>query len=123
MPYKDKAKQREAIRKAAAKWRAANPDKHRERNRRYSKQRYIERKSVIVAAKNVPCADCGVEYPTCVMDFDHRDPTTKIMEVGSMVGQGYSIQDLINEINKCDVVCSNCHRIRTYNRRLHLGGV
>lgn len=62
--------------------------------------------------KNVPCADCGKKYPTHVMDFDHRNPLEKLKNIGNM--KGYSMQTLINEINKCDVVCANCHRIRTY---------
>lgn len=59
--------------------------------------------------------DCGVSYPYYVMDFDHRDPTTKESIVNRLVGCG-SWKRLRAEVDKCDVVCSNCHRERTHSR-------
>jgi hypothetical protein len=74
-----------------------------------------ERKyQILVEAKNKPCADCHVHYPTCVMDFDHlRDKKLNIGKGYTTVGK----RRLIEEIAKCDVVCANCHRIRTQNRK------
>ncbi len=69
-------------------------------------------KAIIVEAKGVPCADCAVRYPTCVMDFDHRIPAEKLGNIGS--GAGWGEARLRAEIAKCDVVCSNCHRLRTH---------
>jgi len=46
------------------------------------------------------------------MDFDHRDPNVKVDHVASMLSAG--VNKLEAEIAKCDVVCANCHRIRTY---------
>lgn len=65
--------------------------------------------------KNKPCMDCGISYPPCVMDFDHRDPSTKKRAVGSFVNS--SLAALQEEIAKCDLVCANCHRLRTQLRR------
>lgn len=62
---------------------------------------------------NTPCIDCGVQYPPYVMDFDHRDPGEKVSEVGRLVQLG-NRQAIWDEIAKCDLVCSNCHRERTY---------
>ena len=96
--------------------RYSNPDgKERARlarNREASKQ---SRRDIIREAKSVPCMDCGVEYPYYVMDFDHRDPSQKSFTIGLIVGQGQPIALLMQEIEKCDVVCSNCHRIRTHS--------
>lgn len=64
-------------------------------------------------AKSVPCLDCGVSYPYYVMDFDHRDPQTKVANVSTLVIKG-NRQMLLEEIAKCDVVCANCHRVRTH---------
>jgi len=51
------------------------------------------------------------------MDFDHRDKNLKTGNIGSFVSQAYFKKEkLLEEINKCDLVCSNCHRIRTYKR-------
>lgn len=65
--------------------------------------------------KNVPCKDCGQIFAACCMDFDHRDGTDKKFGVAQGINSR-SIQELIDEINKCDIVCSNCHRVRTIKR-------
>ena len=62
------------------------------------------------------CADCRNKYPHYVMDFDHVLPG-KIDTVSRMSGSGTSLARLKAEIAKCEVVCSNCHRIRTFTRR------
>ena len=58
--------------------------------------------------------DCETSYPAVCMDFDHRDPSKKICSVSEAAKKSYDL--MINEISKCDVVCSNCHRIRTAKR-------
>lgn len=65
--------------------------------------------------KNVPCMDCGQTYPYYVMDFDHVRGE-KLIEVGSMRSYGSSLASVKKEVFKCDVVCSNCHRVRTFSR-------
>lgn len=70
---------------------------------------YIEK------VKSVPCLDCGVEYPSYVMDFDHRPGVKKLSNVGRMMTCG-SWTKLLAEIDKCDIVCSNCHRERTFGK-------
>lgn len=66
--------------------------------------------------KNHPCMDCNNTYPPCVMDFDHRNSNEKEKEVARMVAGGWSRDNIIKEIKKCDLVCANCHRIRTFRR-------
>lgn len=63
--------------------------------------------------KKRPCADCGVEYPHFVMEFDHRDPLTKKFAIGAALSGTRSWKSIEAEIAKCDLVCANCHRIRT----------
>ncbi len=65
--------------------------------------------------KNRPCIDCGIWYPPIVMDFDHTQ-NNKTNNVSTMV-RCASWENIIVEIKKCDVVCANCHRIRTYQRK------
>lgn len=68
--------------------------------------------------ETTPCSDCKVKYPYYVMDFDHlKDKTFNV----STCLKG-KIQ-ILNEIDKCEVVCSNCHRIRTHKKRKILMGV
>jgi hypothetical protein len=69
--------------------------------------------------KRKPCTDCGGTFPIICMDFDHLDANTKICNLATLVGDGYSKERILAEIAKCDLVCSNCHRIRTEKRRLN----
>jgi hypothetical protein len=64
---------------------------------------------------NNPCMDCKIQYPYYVMDFDHRPGEIKIACVGR-IEKFKTIDKLTQEITKCDLVCSNCHRIRTHDR-------
>lgn len=65
--------------------------------------------------RRVPCADCGGTFPPYAMDFDHRDPSMKLFSLGASKGATLlkSRAVLEAEIAKCDIVCANCHRIRT----------
>lgn len=66
-------------------------------------------------AKAKPCADCGVQYPSYVMEFDHLGDEPKEFDVCK--GRFTSVERLMAEIAKCAVVCANCHRVRTWKRR------
>jgi len=82
-----------------------------------SKARTVAKlKHVVETFKEQPCMDCKETYPTYVMDFDHRDPSTKITKVSTLIFKG-SLRQLLDEIKKCDVVCANCHKIRTHKRK------
>lgn len=65
--------------------------------------------------EETPCADCKQKFPACCMDFDHQRGG-KHSEVGSLVGRTSPWEMIEAEIAKCDVVCANCHRIRTRDR-------
>lgn len=67
------------------------------------------------ARKDAPCADCGQRYPFYVMEFDHREREAKKFTIGA--GRSISFADLKVEVEKCDVVCANCHRIRTFEQK------
>jgi hypothetical protein len=67
--------------------------------------------------RDVPCADCQQRFPFYAMDFDHRDPTQKSFEVPRMLGR-VDTEKLLEEARKCDIVCANCHRKRTYEQRM-----
>ncbi len=78
-----------------------------------------EQVAFIRKLREVPCADCGESYPPYMMDFDHRDPKTKSFEITRVAGR-VTLPKLLEEIAKCDIVCSNCHRERTYRQQLAL---
>ena len=49
------------------------------------------------------------------MDFDHLSDD-KVDAVSRLINQGCSWETLLKEIEKCDLICSNCHRILTFDR-------
>lgn len=57
--------------------------------------------------------DCEVSYPSYVMDFDHVRGI-KFKEISQMCRAAFRIEKIPEEIEKCDLVCSNCHRVRTF---------
>jgi hypothetical protein len=60
------------------------------------------------------CADCNISYPPYVLDFDHlRD---KEFGISRAIYKGTALSKIKQEIKKCEIVCSNCHRVRTYKR-------
>ena len=77
--------------------------------------RWRHRADLLDQLRSVPCADCGGRFAQCSMDFDHRDPTTKVRAVTRMIFG--SIERMLAEAAKCDIVCANCHRLRTFERR------
>lgn len=81
----------------------------------YRTATYESRRAYVTEAKRKPCFDCGGEFPPVVMDFDHRPGETKSFGIGALAGKK-ALELLAEEIAKCDVVCANCHRIRTATR-------
>lgn len=64
--------------------------------------------------KRGPCADCSGTFHPAAMDFDHVRGG-KIMNVSRLIRRG-SEKAILAEISKCELVCSNCHRVRTWTR-------
>ena len=87
----------------------------------WRKNRWRVRYDILNKVKSVPCADCGGTFPPICMDFDHRNPVDKIRLNNrqlssrgmSSVLKHSSLETLMSEIAKCDIVCANCHRLRT----------
>lgn len=96
-------------------------DKYHRNKEYYRLRSQIRTKRIrtfIQKEKDKPCNDCGNLYPYYVMDFDHRPDETKVFAVSLWMKQNCGIDAIKKEISKCDVVCSNCHRIRTHSRKL-----
>lgn len=111
MAYKDREKQLAYNREYGK--------KHYRENKAYyqakSKRIQAEIRAFIIDSKKRPCADCKVQYPPYVMDFDHLPGQKKrgLLSNDRLWGMNTAKQ----EIAKCEVVCSNCHRIRTHTRK------
>ena len=87
-----------------------------------NKKRVIERtknqvkkkKAFVSALKNKPCSDCGRMFPHWVMHFDHiRD---KVEGLSRMTSNNRTYGRILDEVEKCDLVCVLCHRDRTTRR-------
>lgn len=99
------------------KWKQKNPKRMKELISIRDKKRDKEFREILLSHKNSPCMDCKIQYPSYAMDFDHRDPSEKLFNV-SQINKASSSIKLLEEIAKCDLVCANCHRIRTHNRKV-----
>ena len=63
-----------------------------------------------------PCARCGHLFPPYVTDYHHREGTIKVNNVSTLIFSCRG-EEAFEEIKKCDLLCANCHRIRTHERR------
>lgn len=99
------------------------PEKKREwaRNRdpetkkHYLDLRHQKAQDLVRQIKTDPCLDCGRTYHYSIMDFDHVRGEKKY-NIASLVSRKASTTRVISEIEKCDLVCANCHRLRTWLR-------
>ena len=81
-----------------------------------ARERRAPRQAIVDQAKAAGCVDCGIvniDHPE-IFDFDHTGDD-KAAGVAAFMTKGTEA-DLVAEIAKCEVVCANCHRIRTKAR-------
>jgi hypothetical protein len=67
----------------------------------------------------VACMDCGIKVTadnTYMFHYDHRNPDQKTKAIGEMLHQ-WNTDKLLNEMDKCDLVCANCHSHRTNHQQ------
>lgn len=95
----------------------ANKDQYVQRAKKHNRILKKRMRAICDEAKSKPCVDCGQTYPPYVMDFDHLPGCEKITDVATLALQ-FNKAKLLLEIEKCEAVCSNCHRERTHQRRL-----
>ena len=98
-------------------WYAKNKESHKANVRKNSSKYIASFYDLVNTIKSeTPCKDCKQYFPAICMDFDHLPEFMKSNNVSAMTG--YNIEKIKAEIDKCEIVCSNCHRIRTAQRRL-----
>lgn len=101
--------------------RRASRRKHYRKNRGYYiDKRQAYRSTVQAKLKEYKesrvCHDCGLSFPAYMLDFDHRHPEEKSYNISRMVHDGFSWESILVEIEKCDLVCANDHRQRTFGQ-------
>lgn len=64
-----------------------------------------------------PCSICGKSFPPCAMDFHHKEDSIKDFGIAAAMYKPnkISIEQLMQEIDKCILVCACCHRILHFN--------
>lgn len=81
---------------------------------RAARQKLSQRVNAIKLERG--CADCGYRGHPVALDFDHVDPATKEATVSQLVKAAAAWARVEAEMAKCEVVCANCHRIRTWDQ-------
>ena len=102
MPYKDPKKQKDAQRSHYLKrkdWFLGRQEQRRQRSREY----------IWSIKERSNCKNCDECHPA-TLDFHHRDPTKKNIEASKMIANKYSNARIDKELEKCDILCANCHR-------------
>lgn len=77
----------------------------------YARNYRNKKKAILVEYKGGKCSDCLGKFPIVCYDFDHREPSEKSFTIAAEMGK--PIEELKKEAGKCDLVCRNCHAIRT----------
>jgi hypothetical protein len=66
---------------------------------------------------NKKCVDCKLPHPYWRLDFDHRENSDKSNTISRLKLSKMSKERILGEIEKCDLICARCHRLRTWNRQ------
>lgn len=103
---------RECMKKYRREHYQANKQPYKDRARARTK---AVRQSVRDLKDSTPCADCNKQYRYWVMEFDHLPGEDKVDNINALSSKGVEKQ-LYAEIEKCELVCANCHRERTAKR-------
>jgi hypothetical protein len=83
------------------------------RNKRKEINRILTRKKEIKQwyndfKKTLVCNRCPENHPA-TLQFHHKDPTTKLGNLSELSSSGWSIKKIMEEMDKCEILCSNCH--------------
>jgi len=100
---------RKQINEKSTQWRIDNPDRVKASNRKWVERRRMIRICCIIL-KGGCCSRCGTPFNGkngCIFTFHHRDPTEKEFELS----HNLKLRTLAEEIEKCDLVCENCHKL------------
>jgi hypothetical protein len=118
MPFKDKSRyQSEEYKAYQRKYQREWHQRHKaERLARVYAKKAALYEYVQVVKSQLHCMDCGEHHPA-TLQFHHPNPEDKEFNVADAVRNGTSLDRIKNKIEKCIVLCANCHAIRHYNMR------
>lgn len=109
-----------------------DPEVRKAKHAEYSKAYYEKNKAKVISNKNarkkeltvqfaefkatLSCTKCGESHPA-TLDFHHTDPKDTDQKLNELVKDGHAWPRIMREIEKCVVLCANCHRIHHYEER------
>ena len=116
MPLKDRYQ--------SEKWKEYQRNYHRSWHQRHREKRlariYQRKRAIHDYIQNMKsqlrCEDCGERHPA-TLQFHHQNSEDKVFNISRAANTGISLDRIKKEINKCIVLCANCHLIRHYNMR------
>jgi Zn ribbon nucleic-acid-binding protein len=87
----------------------------------YTEAKHAERRNklkdwIADTKQKVGCIKCGFSNPVA-LQFHHRDPSSKVFSIGNFVRRWHSVEEIAAEMDKCDVICANCHLILHHEKR------
>lgn len=98
----------------------SNPDNKRKFNRAAADRKSVKRKELKVWVKSLlrgkKCSVCGFSN-TPALQYHHRDSEKKLFNISSAYVTLRTKKCILDEINKCDILCANCHFILHDNER------
>jgi hypothetical protein len=109
MPFKDPSRKREYRRE----WYHNNKASEliHVKRRKDSIKKWLENYK-----SNLVCSKCGENHPATI-DFHHKKGYMKERAISQLVYDGYSINKIKEELNKCEILCANCHRKLHYKNK------
>jgi len=112
MPYKD--------REAQLRFQRQHYQTNKEAYQKRFKSRRRAKVLLVLKIKAASsCVVCGEKHPAC-LDFHHKPGTNKIADVSTMVREYWKDEEILAEIDKCEVICSNCHRKHHWSHILEM---
>ena len=107
------AKSRETVKAQLSEYYQNNPDSQKERvkRRRQEIREFIQQQKA-----GLFCVHCG-NTDIRVLDFHHRDKSSKEITIATIAQRGWSNEHILRELEKCEVLCANCHRIYHWEER------
>jgi hypothetical protein len=123
MPTKDPEKRRAFARASYHRRKHLLTDEERsrqtvvKRTRRHTNRAWFEE-----LKDRLVCTRCRESHPAC-LQFHHEDPTTKEVSLADAIRRGFSRERILRELEKCQVLCANCHIRHHVNYARRLGEV
>ncbi len=78
---------------------------------RARQQKAVMREWLIEYKQKLSCQHCGYNKHHSALDFHHKDKNKKELNLSQVGNFGWGKQRILKEINKCIILCANCHRI------------